>query len=122
MSIHEGIEMPEEMKICSCCGAECVRSFGRAGFYINADGKQMSKYTRGHSNRAMIYCGMCDFRLSQLQLGNRRAFDIYETTYTDEMIKGWNEEVYEEWNARRLRNQKARERYAMKKRFRPNTE
>ena len=109
--------MPERMCVCSVCKKGCVREFWASNLERNncpefetADGKQYDKYLIVSLN--FIVCGMCDWKLSQLLLGNKSAWFRFAHEFTNHQIMMWGH-IYRSYDlleeARRLkRNETAR--------------
>jgi hypothetical protein len=113
----ENIVMPERMCVCWVCSAECVREFGPAPQFITADGKTMDKYIIAGR---YIFCGRCDWKLSQITLGNKYAWADYANEFTENQIFAWGCYTCERGfniiaEVKRLkRNEKARQKRAAK--------
>lgn len=87
--------MPEQMRVCFVCSAECVREFwsdpskNTAPMFITADGKEMDKYIVSEGYKKVVFCGRCDWKLSQVVLGNKYTWSEFAHEFQQYQIYAW---------------------------------
>jgi len=81
---NQDMDYSEDDKVCICdlCHARCVREFGSTPNFVTAEGVRMPKY-KSFNRGIYIYCEDCDWKLSQLVMGNKRSWVRVAHEFTD---------------------------------------
>ena len=82
------IMMPEPMCVCTICNAKCVREFGKTPNFVTADGVKMPKYNSFYFGN-YIYCENCDWKLSQLLMGNKGTWLMVAHEFSEHDVRMW---------------------------------
>lgn len=86
-------EMPKHIRKCSVCSAKCVGEFGETPHHVTDDGVKMPKYIVAgydYSGQGTVFCETCDWKCSQVLLGNTSAWNEFAHEFTKEHINKYN--------------------------------